>query len=95
MASVTSGMSIRIRLSISFTNIEPRPLNLNLVCTISELTSTMVVDKAGHDLKQDSLKVTGSMFVLQSKLPDLVARVEELLAQAGQDPNATAPVETP
>jgi Tfp pilus assembly protein PilO len=57
-------------------------LDRAVLVTSSELTSTVVVDKAGHDLKQDSLKVTGSMFVLQSKLPDLVANVQKLLAEA-------------
>ena len=57
-------------------------LDRAVLVTSSELTSTVVLDKAGHDLKQDSLKVTGSMFVLQSKLPDLVANVQKLLAEA-------------
>ena len=62
-------------------------LDRAVLVTSSELTSTIVLDKAGHDLKQDSLKVTGSMFVLQSKLPDLVANVQKLLAEA-QEPEA-------
>ena len=57
-------------------------LDRAVLVTSSELTSTIVLDKAGNDLKQDSLKVTGSMFVLQSKLPDLVANVQKLLAEA-------------
>jgi len=57
-------------------------LDRAVLVTSSELTSTVVLDKAGNDLKQDSLKVTGSMFVLQSKLPDLVANVQKLLAEA-------------
>jgi len=34
---------------------------------------------------QQSLQVTGSMFVLQSKLPDLVQQVEDLMVQAQAD----------
>jgi Tfp pilus assembly protein PilO len=35
-----------------------------------------------------AMQVQGSMFVLQSKLPDLVAQVQSLLTQAGGQPTA-------
>lgn len=48
----------------------------------SELAST-VVSQPGEDRKElNTLKLQASMFVLQSKLPDLVAHVQELLAEA-------------
>ena len=37
-------------------------------------------------LQGDTLQVTGTMFVLQSRLPDLVANVEQLVAESGQLP---------
>lgn len=37
----------------------------------------------------ENVQVVGSMFVLQSTLPDLVAQVDALLAAAGQTPAAT------
>ena len=40
---------------------------------------------------QQSLDVTGSMFVLQSKLPDIVAAVQSLIDEAGIDDPAFAP----
>ena len=40
---------------------------------------------------QQSLDVTGSMFVLQSKLPDIVAAVQALIDEAGIDDPAFAP----
>jgi hypothetical protein len=56
------------------------------------VTSTQTTDAATADAQPgaaagaETVQVAGSMFVLQSKLPDLVAKVEELLAQAGQVP---------
>ena len=43
----------------------------------------------------ENVQVVGSMFVLQSTLPDLVAQVDELLAAAGQTPaGSTTPAPT-
>ena len=42
----------------------------------------------------ENVQVVGSMFVLQSTLPDLVAEVEALLAAAGQAPGSTTPTTT-
>jgi Tfp pilus assembly protein PilO len=47
----------------------------------SLLISSTVIAPGGPD-DQPSLQVTGLMFVLQSKLPDLVATVDQLLKQA-------------
>jgi hypothetical protein len=47
----------------------------------------------------ESLDVTGTMFVLQSKLPDLVAQVDALVAEAGgpgrPDATTTAQAQDP
>jgi hypothetical protein len=41
---------------------------------------------------KETLDVTGTMFVLQSKLPDLVAQVDALVAQAGKAASSTGNV---
>jgi hypothetical protein len=51
------------------------------------VTSTQLADVPAVDGQQtdnENILVGGSMFVLQSRLPDLVAKVEVLLAEAGQ-----------
>jgi len=48
----------------------------------NELSTSLQPTDAGPGPAQETLKLQASMFVLQSKLPDLVAHVQELLAQA-------------
>lgn len=48
----------------------------------SDLTTSIVLDPENKNVTTEELKVTGSMFVLQSKLPDLVANVQRLLEEA-------------
>ncbi len=50
---------------------------------------SQVTDEPAAEL--ENVQVGGSMFVLQSKLPDLVAEVESLIAQAEQDQAAINP----
>jgi Tfp pilus assembly protein PilO len=55
------------------------------------IESSRLADVAGVNAQPGSsgletVQVVGDMFVLQSKLPDLVANVEKLLADAGQTP---------
>lgn len=68
--------------------------NLQAMDRVMLITSTQtsqvsqVSDAAATDL--ENLQVAGSMFVLESQLPDLVAEVEALLAQAAQDQPAAS-----
>jgi Tfp pilus assembly protein PilO len=48
----------------------------------NELTTTVLPTADGGKTTQETLKLQASMFVLQSKLPDLVAHVQDLLTQA-------------
>jgi len=48
----------------------------------NELSTSLQPTDAGPGPAQETLKLQASMFVLQSKLPDLVTHVQELLAQA-------------
>lgn len=48
------------------------------------ITSTQVANAGGEDAASVTLQVAGEMFVLQSKLPDLVTTVGELLAAQEQ-----------
>lgn len=66
-------------------------LDRALLLTGTQFTSTVGPD--GQKTEQETLQATGSMFVLQSELPDLVADVEKLIAEA-QAANADAAAET-
>jgi len=59
------------------------------------IESTQVSDAAGTtgggQAVDSSLQVSGSMFVLESRLPDLVATVDRLLADTGGAPAAESP----
>lgn len=59
-------------------------------------TQTSQVSTAGTNTGPDlqNVQVNGSMFVLQSQLPDLVAEVEALIAKAEQDQAALPGAET-
>lgn len=59
-------------------------------------TQTSQVSTAGTSTGPDlqNVQVNGSMFVLQSQLPDLVAEVEALIAKAEQDQAALPGAET-
>jgi Tfp pilus assembly protein PilO len=83
------------QLELSVTALGKRDQSLGFLDNLQALdrallvTSTQVTDAATADAQpgkgaDETVQVTGSMFVLQSPLPDLVATVEDLLAQAGQ-----------
>lgn len=55
----------------------------------STIDSAVVATEGGPD-NRESMQVGGSMFVLQSKLPDLVAEVKDLIAQAEAQQSGTA-----
>lgn len=53
-----------------------------LLVTQTQTSQAAAVGDTAAEL--ETVQVSGSMFVLQSKLPDLVAEVEALIAEAGQ-----------
>ena len=83
------------QLQLSVTALSKRQQSLGFLDNLQALdrallvTSTQITDATGADAQagkggDETVQVAGSMFVLQSQLPDLVAKVEELLAEAGQ-----------
>lgn len=69
-----------------------RPQVLRFLENLQQLDRAVLVastDIASEDPARHTLSISGSLFILQSRLPDLVAQVEELLASAGQ-PTAAA-----
>jgi Tfp pilus assembly protein PilO len=58
-------------------------LDRALLIQASKLADVAGVDAAPGASDRETAQVVGNMFVLQSKLPDLVANVEKLLAAAG------------
>jgi type IV pilus assembly protein PilO len=69
------------------TNLET--LDRAMLVTSNELTTSVSTDATGRELRQEVLKITGSMFVLKSELPDLVATVEQLLKDAQTEAQGT------
>lgn len=65
-------------------------LDRALLVTSTQVTAAADADGARNRDKQ-TVQVGGSMFVLQSQLPDLVATVEALIEQAGAPDAATPP----
>lgn len=57
-------------------------LDRAILITSTELTATILLGPDGKKIDTEMIKVGGSMFVLKSKLPDLVANVERLLQEA-------------
>jgi Tfp pilus assembly protein PilO len=64
-------------------------LDRAILITSNELSSSVTRDAKGRDVTSQTLTVAGSMFVLQSQLPDLVTKVQELLNQAKADGEGT------
>jgi Tfp pilus assembly protein PilO len=64
-------------------------LDRAVLITSNELTSSVTKDAKGRDVTNQTLAVSGSMFVLQSQLPDLVAKVQGLLDQAQAEVGTT------
>jgi len=60
----------------------------------NELTTSVSTDAKGNLVQQEMLKISGSMFVLKSELPDLVATVQKLL-EAANAQGATTPATAP
>lgn len=71
-----------------------RPQLLAFLDNVQSLDRAVLVDGTTYaravEGNQDTLTISGSMFVLRSELPDLVAQVEELLA-AAEEPPVEAP----
>jgi hypothetical protein len=61
-------------------------LDRALLITSSQLADAPAPADTPGATNRETVQVAGSMFVLQSKLPDLVATVEQLLADAGRAP---------
>ncbi|MBK9740422.1 MAG: hypothetical protein IPO93_13125 [Actinobacteria bacterium] len=57
-------------------------LDRAILITSTELTSAILIGTDGEKFDTEMIKVGGSMFVLKSKLPDLVANVKQLLQEA-------------
>lgn len=87
------------QLELSVTALGKRDQSLGFLDNLQALdrallvTSTQVTDATSVDAQpgkgtDETVQVAGSMFVLQSQLPDLVATVEQLLAEAGQPTTA-------
>lgn len=57
-------------------------LDRAFLVSANQLTTSVTKNAAGRDVPTQTLAVTGSMFVLESQLPDLVAKVEDLLQHA-------------
>jgi Tfp pilus assembly protein PilO len=61
-------------------------LDRALLITSNRLANVATVDAQPGASNRESIQVVGQMFVLQSKLPDLVQKVDDLLAAAGRAP---------
>ncbi|MCX6431417.1 MAG: hypothetical protein NTX29_01050, partial [Actinobacteria bacterium] len=59
-------------------------LDRALLITSNRLANVPTADAQPGSSTRESLQVVGQMFVLQSKLPDLVQKVNDLLAAAGR-----------
>ncbi len=59
-------------------------LDRALLITSNRLANVATVDAQPGSSNRESIQVVGQMFVLQSKLPDLVQKVDDLLAAAGR-----------
>ena len=56
--------------------------SLDRVMLVSQTQTSQATSVGGEPTDLETVQVSGSMFVLQSKLPDLVAEVEALIAEA-------------
>jgi hypothetical protein len=65
-------------------------LDRALLITATNLTSSDPAAAEAAGTPTDTVRVTGSMFVLQSQLPDLVANVDALLAKSGLNTPTTS-----
>lgn len=84
-------------MDVGITIVGPRRRLLDFIDNLQALQRALLISRVqitgSSDptaVDQETLQVNGSMFVLQSSLPDLVAQVEALIAEAETEPD-TAP----
>lgn len=86
------------RMDVGITVLATRPLLLDFIDNLQALDRALLItgnqftgSRESSGVAEETLQVTGSMFVLESELPDLAAQVQALIDAAELPPEQDAP----